>query len=145
MRIRKATDEETQEILDYALVVLHESAMGFVEPNLEKAYQIMGPILAEGGYYLIHESNQAIQGWIGVGKMYDFYTDELVGMIPELYVLPPYRHKGIAEKLCKVAFHHLKEEGIRKVQLNVFAGNSAKKLYKKLGFHDVTTLMEKDI
>ncbi|SET67559.1 Acetyltransferase (GNAT) family protein [Oceanobacillus limi] len=145
MSIRKATFKETQYILDQALVVLKDSSMGFVQPSIEKASQIMTPILADGGYYLVFETNQIIHGWIGVGTIYDFYTDETVGTIPEIYVFPTYRKQGIAEKLMREAFRYLAREGVRKVQLNVFAGNKAKKLYEKLGFHDVSTLMEKNL
>nr|WP_246187708.1 GNAT family N-acetyltransferase [Ornithinibacillus caprae] len=105
----------------------------------------MAPILADGGYYLIYEKNRTIHGWIGVGTIYDSYSEEVVGTIPEVYVFPAYRGQGVAEKLFHEAFRHLKTENVNKVQLNVFAGNHAKKLYEKIGFHDVSTLMEKDL
>lgn len=145
MTIRKATYSETQKILNHSLKVLKEASMGYIEPTQKTALQMVSPFLVEGGYYLVHVKNNVIQGWIGIGETLDYYTDEIVGFIPEIYVLPRYRKKGVAEKLCNEAFKHLKQEGYKKVQLNVFNGNSAKKLYQKLDFKEVTTLMERNL
>ena len=145
MTIRKATYSETQTILDYALVVLEEATMGSVKQSPEKALQWVSPFLSDGGYYLVHIENNVIQGWVGVGRTFDFNTEEMVGFIPEIFVLPQYRKQGIAEKLCMEAFSKLKEQGYKKVQLNVFSGNPVKNLYYKLGFQDVSTLMQKDL
>src|SRR5699024_6161934 len=143
MNIRKATEQETYYILDHSLVVMKEATMGKVKALKEKAEKIMVSTLLEGGYYLVYVENEHICGWIGVGQSYDFYSAEIIGIIPELYVLPKYRKKGIAEKLCKAAFERLKHDGYKSVQLNVFAGNHAKKLYEKLGFQDISILMER--
>jgi ribosomal protein S18 acetylase RimI-like enzyme len=145
MTIRKATYEETQRILNYHIEVLKEATMGFVKPSREKAIEMMTPFLNGGGYYLVRVKNNIIQGWVGLGRIIDQNTDELVGFINEMYVLPPYRKQGAAEKLCKAAFIQLRAEGHKKIQLNVYAGNHAKHLYEKLGFKDVSTLMSKNL
>lgn len=145
MTIRKATYEETQSILNYHLQVLKEATMGYVKPSREKAMEMMTPFLNGGGYYLVRVKHNVIQGWVGLGQIIDQNTDETVGFINEMYVLPPYRKQGAAEKLCKAAFIQLRAEGYRKVQLNVYAGNQAKRLYEKLGFTDVSTLMTKNL
>ncbi|MEC1524657.1 GNAT family N-acetyltransferase [Neobacillus niacini] len=145
MTIRKATYEETQSILNYHLQVLKEATMGYVKPSREKAMEMMTPFLNGGGYYLVRVKHNVIQGWVGLGQIIDQNTDETVGFINEMYVLPPYRKQGAAEKLCKAAFIQLRAEGLRKVQLNVYAGNQAKRLYEKLGFTDVSTLMTKNL
>ncbi len=145
MTIRKATYEETQSILNYHLQVLKEATMGYVKPSREKAIEMMTPFLNGGGYYLVRVKNNVIQGWVGLGRIIDQNTDETVGFINEMYVLPPYRKQGTAEKLCKAAFIQLRAEGHKKVQLNVYAGNHAKHLYEKLGFTDVSTLMTKNL
>jgi len=145
MAIRRATAEETKQILDYSMVVMKEATVGHVKPDKKLTEQLMLPILKEGGYYLVHTENNVIQGWVGVGWQFDMYKQDLVGMIIEMYVLPAYRKRGIAEKLCIEAMRKLKEAGFKRVQLNVFAGNHAKHLYEKLGFHDVTTIMERDL
>ena len=145
MMIRKATYSETDEILTHSLEVIKEAAKGYVEPSEEKARQMVSPFLTDGGYYLVYIEGNLMKGWIGIGIMLDFYSDEMVGIIPEIYVFPPYRHQGIAEKLCLEGFKHLKEQGLTKVQLNVFEGNRAKDLYRKLGFQEISTLMVKKL
>jgi ribosomal protein S18 acetylase RimI-like enzyme len=145
MSIRRATYEETQRILNYHLEVLKEATMGYVKPSREKAIEMMTPFLNGGGYYLVRVKNNAIQGWVGLGRIIDQNTDEVVGFINEMYVLPAYRKQGAAKKLCRAAFIKLRAEGFKKVQLNVYAGNHAKQLYEKLGFKDVSTLMSKNL
>ncbi|MEH7180313.1 GNAT family N-acetyltransferase [Neobacillus vireti] len=145
MAIRKATYEETHSILNYHLEVLKEATMGCVTPSRKKAIEMMTPFLNGGGYYLVRVKNNAIQGWVGLGRIIDQNTDEVVGFVNEMYVLPAYRKQGVAEKLCKAAFMQLRAVGHKKVQLNVYAGNHAKHLYEKLGFKDVSTLMTKNL
>ncbi|MEH7252587.1 GNAT family N-acetyltransferase [Neobacillus niacini] len=145
MTIRRATYEETQRILNYHLEVLKEATMGYVTPSREKAMELMSPFLQGGGYYLVRIKNNMIQGWVGLGQIIDQNTDETVGFINEMYVLPPYRNQGAAKKLCQAAFSQLRAKGYKKVQLNVYAGNHAKQLYEKLGFKDISTLMTKNL
>ncbi|GLY10858.1 GNAT family N-acetyltransferase [Pseudobacillus badius] len=145
MAIRKATFAETQRILQHSLHVWKEASVGYVQPSWEKAFQLAASFLQGGGYYLLYVEGPVIQGWIAIGEMRDFYIDEAAGFIQELYVLPPYRSRGVAEKLCTEAFRQLKAKGYRKVQLNVFAGNRAKQLYEKLGFYEVCTTMERNL
>lgn len=142
MMIRIASYRETQDILDQSLEVLKEATMGHATPNREKALQMVSPFLASGGYYLVAVENNAVEGWIGVGSTTDYLTGKMIGIIPEIYVLPVYRKKGIAEKLCVEAFNRLKAGGYKRVQLHVYAGNRVKRLYQKLGFEEVSTLME---
>lgn len=145
MSIRKATYQEMEEILTYSLDVLKEATMGHVKLSRKKARHMVAPSLSENGYYLIYVKNNVIQGWIGVGMVYDFYSDDNIGVIPELYVLAPFRKQGIAEKLSKEAFSQLKEKGCKKIQLNIFSGNISRHLYEKLGFREVLTVMELDL
>ncbi|WP_382402624.1 GNAT family N-acetyltransferase [Lentibacillus salinarum] len=141
MAIRKATKHETEQIVSHSLQVLEEASMGHIPPSQKKAWQMVRPFLAHGGYYLVYTEHEELQGWIGVGSTIDPYQDKRVGMIPELYVLPQYRKQGISEKLCTEACKRMQAAGFQAVQLNVFAGNPSKQLYEKLGFQDVTTLM----
>jgi ribosomal protein S18 acetylase RimI-like enzyme len=145
MTIRKATYEETQNILNYHLKVLKEATMGYVTPSHQKAMELMSPFLNGGGYYLVRVKHNMLQGWLGLGRIINQNTDETVGFINEMYVLPPFRNQGVAKKLCQAAFIQLRSEGYKKVQLNVYAGNHAKHLYGKLGFTDVSTLMTKNL
>lgn len=145
MRIRKATHSETQKILNQSLEVLKEATMGYVVQKQEKALEMVSPFLSNGGYYLVYVEDNVVGGWIGVGSTTNFYTDETVGIIPEIYVLPEYRERGVAKILCTEALKQLKDDGHKKVQLHVFSGNHIKHLYQKLGFQDVSTLMERNL
>ncbi len=145
MQFRKATYEEKQRILSHSLEVLKEATMGHVKPRRKKALELISPFLSNGGYYLLCTENNRILGWIAVSNTVDVNTDEMIGVIPEIYVLPQYRNNGIAKKLCNEAFKHLKGEGLNKVQLNVFSGNLAKKIYEDLGFKEISTIMERKI
>ncbi|WP_240378099.1 GNAT family N-acetyltransferase [Bacillus piscicola] len=145
MVIRKAAYWETKEILRHALDVLKEASMGHVAVKREKALQFIAPFLYNGGYYLIYEEDGVKKGWVCIAQTVDHYTDEMVGFIPELFVLPRYRNEGVAKKLCDEAMKELHDQGFEKVQLNVFAQNHAKELYEKLGFYEISTLMEKNI
>ncbi|WP_373894975.1 GNAT family N-acetyltransferase [Virgibacillus natechei] len=145
MTIREATDTEIEDILNYAPVVIKEATVGYAEPRRDVSIQIASSFLLGGGYYLVHKENNATLGWIGVGETFNYYTDEAIGLIPEIYILPQYRQQGIATKLFKEAFKELKEKGYKKVQLNVFAGNHAKDLYHKLDFQAISTVMERDL
>jgi ribosomal protein S18 acetylase RimI-like enzyme len=145
MSIRRATRNETQKIWNHSFVVFNEATMGYGKLTSDKVLQMAASFLHSGGYYLVHNESNDIQGWIGVGKSSDPYNNEMAGFIFEIYVLPHYRKQGVAEKLCEAAFRQLQAEGLHKVQLNVFAGNQAKHLYQKLGFQEVSSLMEKRI
>lgn len=145
MTIRKATSYETQKILDHSPVVMQESSMGFIKGRSTNNLQMVLQILADGGYYLLASEEDNIQGWIGVGQSYNIYTNRMEGLISELYVLPQSRNKGVAQKLIDKAIVRLRKSGFEKVQLNVYSGNPAKRLYEKHQFYDVSTIMKKDI
>lgn len=142
LKIRKAQQEEIQEIINHSPIVVDEATMGFVKGNKDTFTQMITHILADGGYYLVYVDREIVMGWIGVGRTYNFYEEEMTGMILELYVYPEYRKKGIAKKLLKNALDRLKVSGYNQVQLNVFSGNPAKQLYENLGFYDISTTME---
>lgn len=145
MEIRKATFKEVQKIRKHALSVLKESTMGRVKPTVEKARSMTSASLDGSSYYLVYVEEGEIKGWAAIGATFDFYTDKMVGIITELYVFPEARKKGIAEKLCRQACSHLRSKGFQKVQLNVFAGNGAINLYEKIGFYEVSRLLEKEL
>ena len=66
------------------------------------------------------------------------------GYISNLYVLEPFRGKGVGTQLVERAMHWLRERGVRLVSLELHAGNRAAiKLYRKLGFEDYTVKMSR--
>jgi len=106
---------------------------------------LISPFMEEDGKYLVDTEDGVLKGWIGIASMFNHFGGERVGMIIEIYVIPEHRKQGIAQQLCMEGVRYLKERGHHKIQLNVFAGNNAKQLYQKLGFYEVSTLMEKRI
>jgi ribosomal protein S18 acetylase RimI-like enzyme len=136
---------ETDKILGHALIVLKEASMGYVAPKKAKAIQHTENFLANGGYYLVCSEDKIIKGWIGLSNGMNYNTDEPIGFITELYIIPKWRNQGIGEELLSGALLQYKKIGYDQVQLNIYAGNKAKSLYEKIGFHDVSTVMQKNL
>lgn len=145
MCIRKATVVELEYILEHSHLVMQEATMGYRKGDEITASELMSQTLANNGYYLVFVENRIIKGWLGVCDFYNLDSEELQGMIVELYVFPEFRKQGIATRLLEVALKNMKESGTKHVQLNVFSGNRAKRLYEELGFYDVSTVMEKKL
>ncbi|WP_407271674.1 GNAT family N-acetyltransferase [Radiobacillus sp. PE A8.2] len=137
----------TQEV-DYILANAQYSANeGIQQSGLiskQKAVQMHVSVLDYGGYYLVYRNNnQTIAGWILIGESGDQFTEQVHAFIYEIYVLPNYRKKGIGKVLLQSAMDLCKQRGYQEIRLNVFAKNSAKLIYERLGFEDVQMLMNK--
>lgn len=62
-----------------------------------------------------------------------------IGRIPNLAVHPGYKGQGIGTTLLKKALSHFKQKGMRLAKIETLSHNLvAAKLYKKLGFKEVT-------
>ncbi|WP_374723575.1 GNAT family N-acetyltransferase [Calidifontibacillus erzurumensis] len=145
MLIRKAYDYEIKSLFYWSVALTEELSAGYMKRNARMTHEMVTRVLSNGGYYLVASNNLEIMGWILLGIDQNYYKNENVGFIYELYVFPHYRKLGIGRKLMEYGLSQLKKSGMNKVQLNVFNKNSAKKMYEKLGFKDVATLMEKEI
>jgi ribosomal protein S18 acetylase RimI-like enzyme len=145
MIIRRANDYEINQIFQWSISLTEELSAGYMKSNLHMTYDMVSKVLSNGGYYLVAQNERGVMGWILLGFDQNFYQNKPVGFIYELYVFPPYRKNGVGKVLMMEAMDQLKKAGMRSVQLNVFAGNAAKRMYEKIGFKDVTTLMEKDL
>ncbi|HZG72574.1 MAG TPA: GNAT family N-acetyltransferase [Chondromyces sp.] len=142
MTIRKASRLEIDYLLQLSGKVLKESSMGHMENDIHTAYNMFLPFIQNGGYYLIDEENRRLKGWVLLGIDRYSMVDNTIGHILQLYVFPRYRKAGVGRKLMKQAMKEFQARGIKTAQLNVFAGNPAHILYKKLGFKEVSTIME---
>lgn len=144
MTIRKASKQETEHILRFAGQVVQESTVGYAPNNMENAYNMFQPLVKNGAYYLVDDHNREIRGWILLGSEWNPLTGKVTGHLLHLFVFPYYRKFGIGKRLMEAAIQELQSRGIATIQLNVFAGNPAKSLYKKLGFKKISTVMELD-
>lgn len=145
MNIRRANEYEINHLLQLSLSLTDELSAGYMKSNLNMTYDMVSKVLSNGGYYLLAHNGWEVMGWILLGFDQNFYQNKPIGFLYELYVFPNYRKNGVGKVLMKEAMDQIKKAGMQSVQLNVFAGNSAKKMYDKLGFKDVTTLMEKEL
>jgi len=94
---------------------------------------------------LVAEVDRKIVGYIFFLKRAEFplETTYTWAYVNELYVHPAYRRRGIATKLMKQAFDYLKSIGVTHVRLNVMMKNQAAiNLYRKLGFEDLSLIMQ---
>ncbi|MFC4560035.1 GNAT family N-acetyltransferase [Virgibacillus kekensis] len=141
MDIRKPNEVEIEKILALSPQAIFEGTLGEAEPTIEKAKQLIEPLLKKGSYYLISIENNVITGWILIGGSKDQFSDKALGFIYELFVLEEYRGKGISKQLIKTGVKQLKQEGYSEIRLSVFDGNQAIKIYESLGFKNRTITM----
>jgi ribosomal protein S18 acetylase RimI-like enzyme len=145
MNIRKPSELEIEKILELSPQAIFEGTLGEVEPTIEKAKQLVEPLLKKDCYYLISTENNKLMGWILIGGSKDQFSNKTIGFIYELFVLGEYRGKGISKQLINSAVEQLKQEGYSEIRLNVFEGNKAIKLYENLGFETRTISMSMPI
>ncbi|MGV2939897.1 N-acetyltransferase family protein [Mesobacillus sp. LC4] len=145
MAIRRATQAETNQILQLSGKVMKESSMGYAVNSVQNAYQLFMPVLQKGGYFLIDLENGLLRGWILLAADYNTVKGEVMGNLLSAYVFPKFRRSGVAMDLAIAAINEFKGLGIRSIQLNVFQGNPSRILCEKLGFKPVSTVMELDI
>ncbi|MDT8861936.1 GNAT family N-acetyltransferase [Alkalihalobacillus sp. MEB130] len=143
MIVRRVTGEELRFIKSYAPIVQQEATLGYMNGNSLVMNEEM--IYFHKAEYLALFDHHRICGWILVGETNSPVEPDPIGMILELFVLPSYRKKGCGHTLMTNAISYFKQKNYKKVQLNVFAGNHAKKLYDQLGFKAVSTIMERPI
>jgi ribosomal protein S18 acetylase RimI-like enzyme len=141
MNIRKPSELEIEKILELSPQAIFEGTLGEVKPTIEKAKQLVEPLLKKDCYYLISTENNKLVGWILIGGSKDQFSNKTIGFIYELFVLDEYRGKGISKQLINTAVEQLKQEGYSEIRLSVFEGNKAIKLYENLGFETRTISM----
>ncbi|MEH6888343.1 GNAT family N-acetyltransferase [Bacillus sp. JJ864] len=145
LSILKANNQDVSVILKHSAAGIYESTGNTVSPSEEKVYEMFTAILEKGGYYLVAKEDDQIQGWILLGENKDYFTDAIDGFIYDIFVLPEYRGKGLSKVLIQHGIEELKLKGYKEIGLNVFASNTAKELYKRLGFKETQILMKLSI
>jgi ribosomal protein S18 acetylase RimI-like enzyme len=145
MNIRKPSELEIEKILELSPQAIFEGTLGEVKPTIEKAKQLVEPLLNKDCYYLISTENNKLMGWILIGGSKDQFSNKTIGFIYELFVLDEYRGQGISKQLINTAVEQFKQEGYSEIRLSVFEGNKAIKLYENLGFETRTISMSMPI
>ncbi|WOV85687.1 GNAT family N-acetyltransferase [Sporosarcina jeotgali] len=145
MEIRMATEKETLEILSHWRAVLSEATAGYLETIQTRELTPLAPFFYHEFDYMVYVTEGIVRGWVGIGEIREVYMQESKGFISELYVLPEFRNQGIGRKLCLEAINKFNDAKYRSVQLNVFKGNDSRNLYEKLGFTEVSSLMELEL
>ncbi|MRH43405.1 GNAT family N-acetyltransferase [Aquibacillus halophilus] len=141
--ISKATSKEMSFIYSKIAESASEGAAIFNSISIDKAYQIVLPVLNNGGYYVVYRNPENyILGWILIGENFDLLEEQWHGFIYELYVLPEYRKRGIGKLLLQHSIKNLKQQGYREVRLNVYSANTAKQIYEGLGFKYLQSVMQ---
>lgn len=142
MAIRKANEYESDYILKLSGNVIDESSMGYAGNSVQNSYNMFLPVIQNGGYFLVEEENRTLKGWILLNIDWNLMTGKATGYLLHLYVFPDYRGRGIGKNLMQAAINDLWTREIETIQLNVFSGNPAKAIYRKLGFKKISSIME---
>lgn len=140
--ILKANEKDKQFIIKHSTKSFSEGTGNSFPIPEEKANHLLNSILDRGGYHLVFKESDEVKGWILLGSNKDYFTDETHGFIYDVYVFQEYRGNGISKNLMEAGIDELKAAGYSTVRLNVYSSNHAKKIYEKMGFTDLHTIME---
>ncbi|WP_070121422.1 GNAT family N-acetyltransferase [Bacillus marinisedimentorum] len=142
LTVRQATEHEIAVILSQAGRVFYESTQGMFGYDPGAAREMSAAVLQAGGYYLAAiDQDGSLCGWLLICSTYDQILRVQTGYLAELYVFKRYRGKGVGRRLMKEGIDVLSKNGFKTIQLNVYAGNPAKKMYERLGFRTQSSTM----
>ncbi|MFU1888156.1 GNAT family N-acetyltransferase [Bacillus wiedmannii] len=134
--IKQASKNDLNEILVRSNNALYEGTTKTFKPTHERVKEIVQTTLEQGAYYLVSKDGDDLKGWILIGSGKDYFSQESVGFIYELYIIPEYRGQKLSKKLMQAGIDELFLKGYKEIRLNVHVKNSARELYKELGFID---------
>jgi GNAT superfamily N-acetyltransferase len=87
----------------------------------------------------VADGEHGIDGAICLTMQVDYFTQERVPHIEVLAVEPSARGRGVARALMDAAESWAREQGCRRISLNVWVQNArARGLYEHLGYHPET-------
>lgn len=134
--IKQASKNDLNEILAKSDNALYEGTAKTFKPTQERVKEIVQTTLEQGAYYLVSKDDDDLKGWILIGSGKDYFSQESVGFIYELYILPEYRGQKLSKKLMKADIDELSLKGHKEIRFNVHVKNFARELYKEFGFVD---------
>lgn len=137
--IEAVTEADLDEIISLKIKMFQDANLLHLLKNdcredIEKKYsQLYKEKLAK---HFVIKAESKIVAMVGVfikdDIPYCFYKNNRYGFIGDMYTLPEYRKKGLAQKLLSAAVAWLKSESITTIQL--LASDQGKSLYKRNGF-----------
>lgn len=96
--------------------------------------------------FVAHDDRNDLMGYVVTGSMGEGFSAIPVGMIFDIYVMEPFRRKGVARLLIRTAEEYCRRMGMKRIKLEVAANNpNAQDLYKKMGYSDERMLMGKNL
>lgn len=85
-------------------------------------------------FWLARVEEQVI-GFVSFRLTTNPFTQQTSGFIEDLYIAPPFRRRGYAERLARAAFAEISRQGASNIQLAVLAHNEqGLAFWSKLGF-----------
>lgn len=85
-------------------------------------------------FFWVARVEEQIIGFVSFRLTTNPFTQQTAGFIEDLYIVPPVRRRGYAEKLARAAFAEIARQGASKIQLEVLAQNKhALAFWSKLG------------
>ncbi|MCT9852109.1 GNAT family N-acetyltransferase [Priestia megaterium] len=128
--ITKANENDLKEIISNAVDAVQEATAYTFKPLQRQVENIIRKTLDRGGYYLILKEKGCLKGWILIDISKDYFKQQNIGFIYEVYVLPHYRGKGYSKELIKAATEELSIQGCNEIERNIRTVN----FYKDMRF-----------
>ncbi|KOP63683.1 hypothetical protein AMS61_30005 [Bacillus sp. FJAT-21351] len=128
--ITKANENDLKEIITNAVDAVQEATAYTFKPLQRQVENIIRKTLDRGGYYLILKEKGCLKGWILIDISKDYFKQQNIGFVYEVYVLPPYRGKGYSKELIKAATEELSIQGYNEIERNIRTVN----FYKDMRF-----------
>lgn len=96
-------------------------------------------MLVQGGVpasaWLI-EQDEVLCGYVVLTISFSLETGGMDGFIDELYICPDFRNKGLGGKVLEFVHEEARQQGLKRIYLEVEKGNPAIRLYKRSGYND---------
>lgn len=130
---------ELQQIIDMHDVSYSGSADTILESTVEIERKKFWINMFEGramGRYLTDSSFWVLDNGIKAGAVITTETDS-GPLIADIFIVPQMRRKGLGSYLLMQSLMKLKQKGYSTVSLWVTSGNTAEKVYRKLGFSEI--------
>jgi len=120
-----------------------EAARKKGEADMERLFPGTKP--ADGQLVFVIEADGQVAGDLWITER----GDELTGRglwIYDVHIADEFRRRGLGRKAMLFAEEEARRRGISRISLNVFGGNeTARSLYRSLGYEETAVLMRKDL